>query len=189
MVENPHKPLPRVAFWLVPEARTRNLLQQLMRELARQHAGPDFLPHVTLCSCQRSATGGELAILAQHAARCSPLTMQATGLASSGQLTRALYVDLDPDAGVAELHAKLRERVALAPDPCWQPHLSLLYQELSRGERDTLTRSLSCPVATIRFTELWAVAIPAKLHRLDDLLDWRPLLRCRLAQAPGTAKI
>lgn len=181
--------LPRVAFWLVPEPHTRVILQDVIHRLAQRYAAPVFVPHVTLCSCARTPQGEELAALAHQAASLSPPTMQVTGPAAEGALTRALYLDLVPDEAAAALHARLRGQVSPGSSKAWRPHLSLLYQNLPRPMREALVRQQVTPVSTLRLTELWAVAIPAELTCLDNLVGWRTLLRCRLALAPGVDNI
>lgn len=172
--------LPRVAFWLVPRRQERAILQSIIVALANRYSVPAFVPHVTVYTCKRTQEQRELAVMAGLARRCRPFAMQRLGLSGKDRLTQALFASLQQDAAIVELSQLMRAGVPLPSNYHIEPHLSLLYQNISEAERETLVQEIQIPLRKISFDELWAVAIPDQLNTLDDLDDWQNLLICRL---------
>lgn len=176
--------LPRIAFWLVPRAHDRAMLQSIIVSLAKRYAAPVFVPHVTVYSCKRTQEQRELLVMAGLARRCRPFEMQCLGLSGKDRLTQVLFVSLQKDASTVALSRSLHADVPQPSNYKFEPHLSLLYQNISADDRDPLVRDIQIPLRKIIFDELWAVAIPDRLETLDDLGGWQNLLICRLDSAP-----
>lgn len=121
--------------------------------------------------------------MARYASGCQTMTISTEGLGSEETLTRALYVNLGSSGRLARLHKDLHDNVSLPSDYQLDPHLSLLYQDVSFPVREKLTQEIKFVAQELRFDELWAVAIPAALKTADDLEGWQMLLACRLASA------
>lgn len=172
--------LPRVAFWLVPQLIDRQKLEEHMASLAREFSSPQFVPHVTLYSCYRTPQQQELKLLARLAAGSKPVTLQAEGLCGKERLSQALYVDLKNDESSCHLYYAFAKGVTKPSEYIFDPHLSLLYQDLSVSERERVQSQLKIDLAEIRFDQLWAVAIPETLSVLKDFTNWQTLMICRL---------
>ena len=174
------KPLTRVAFWLLPERKIRKRLFQDIIQLANCFEAPIFLPHVTLYSCPRSSEQAELALLARLGRITKPFSLKVVALQSSHRLTQTLFLKLRQNTEASRLHRALHAGVPSASDYRFGPHLSILYQTISRQERKELLAQVEIPCGQLLFDELRAVAIPESLQRLEDFHDWQPLLSVRL---------
>jgi 2'-5' RNA ligase len=172
--------LPRVAFWLVPRLQERLLLGKIIASFAQQYSSPEFLPHVTLCSCDRSEARQELKLLASLAKSCAPFSMSVEASGSSDRLAQAFFLGLRKCEEAECLSQSFAAEVACAANYSFEPHLSLVYQNLPVAERNKLTTGWSSPLQTICFDQLWAVAIPAQIKTLQDFYGWQPLLACQL---------
>jgi hypothetical protein len=172
--------LPRVAFWVVPRLQERLLLEKMIASFAQQYSSPVFLPHVTLCSCDRSEASQELNLLALLAKSCAPFSMSVESLGSSDRLAQAFFLGLRKCKEAEYLSQSFAAEVACTANYSFEPHLSLVYQDLPMAERNKLTAGWSSPLQTICFDQLWAVAIPAKIKTLQDFYGWQPLVTCQL---------
>lgn len=170
------KELPRVAFWLVPSRHERAILQSIIVSLADRCSAPAFVPHVTVYTCARTQEQRELAVMAGLARRCRIFSMQRLGLSCKGFLTQALFASLQEDTATIELSQLLHAGVPQPSNYRLEPHLSLLYQNISVTDREVLAQDIQIPLLKINFDELWAVAIPDQLMTLDDLDGWQNLL-------------
>ena len=173
--------LPRVAIWLVPRQSDRSILDALIADLAGRFSAPEFVPHMTLCTCRRSSLQKALTVTAVLAGRCSPLTLRTDGLASGDRLTRALFARLVADTALQRLRGALQSELPQSPVHDFEPHVSLLYQFLPLAVRKRLTREAMLPLPEIGFDQIRAVAIPATIHAKEQLSGWQTLLSCRLA--------
>ncbi len=122
--------------------------------------------------------------MSRVAAQFQPVVMAAGSLYGSARLTQALFVELDLPQDAAAINAWLQRSVPLPSTYTFQPHLSLLYEQVSDAERKKLRDEINLGMELIVFDELWAVAIPGQLKSREDLVGWQVLLTCRLA--PGT---
>ena len=181
--------LPRIAIWLVPREPERKILQSLIAGLATRFSAPEFVPHVTVCSCRRSLPEQELAVTAALAERCPPLTLRTQGLACSERLTRAFFVRLASAEMLMWLRKSLQEALPHSSADDFSPHLSLLYQILPLADRVKLVEETRLPFREIIFDQIWAVAIPETINAAEDLSGWQPVFRRRLAYSKKTDKI
>lgn len=181
--------LTRVAIWLVPREPERKILQSLITDLATRFSAPEFVPHVTVYSCQRTSPQKELAITAALAGRCPPLTLRTEGLACSDRLTRAFFVRLASDETLLWLRKSLQKELPCSSADDFAPHLSLLYHFLPLADRLKLAGETRLPCKEIIFDQIWAVAIPEAINIAEHFSGWQTLFRCRLAYSQKTDKI
>lgn len=181
--------LPRVAFWLVPQQADRQKLEEHIASLAKEFSAPQFVPHVTLYSCFRTHQQLELAVLARLARQSKPIAMLSEGLSGKERMSRALFIDLQLGDSSFNLSRNLAEGVPEPSEYFFEPHLSLLYQDLSAITQKRLLKRLVIDFEQIRFDQLWAVAIPASLKGLEDFTGWQPLMICRLDSDKNAATL
>lgn len=183
------KTLPRIAFWLVPGKDKRLKLQKLIKTLAERFAAVPFVPHVTIYSCHRSPDQRELSIMTRLARNSSVFKMKTDCLACEDSLTRALTIRLRSNASIKALHRTLHQQVPRPSMYELRPHLSLLYQHMTAQTRKKLVEEIHIEMTHVDFEELWAVAIPARIISMSDLINWQILLTCRLASRENVATI
>lgn len=176
--------LSRIAYWLVPKEPERYELQKLIAGLAVCFKAPLFVPHVTLYSCRRTASSLDLPLLATLAATTPPVTMIVEHLACKEKLTQALFVKLQNNELATSLNRRLHAAVSQSSNYKFDPHLSLLYQNIPRAQRLELAGEIKLRSKKIRFDELWAVSIPEQLDTIKALSGWQLLLTVRLASRP-----
>ncbi len=173
--------LPRVAFWLIPQRPERSRLRQWIDDLAVRYDAPAFVPHLTIYSCHRTRQQHELVVLAALARRSEPLRLSVQGLDSGRSLTRSVFLVLQTNRFLESLHETLHQNVPQPSRYRCDPHISLLYRLLPTPLPSAETMVDNIDLATIRFDELRAVAIPETLQTAQDLIGWQTLLSCRLA--------
>lgn len=167
--------LPRVAFWLVPSPATRARWQGMIEQLAAELDAPVFAPHVTLYSCQRSVDDRERVVLKSMAKRFGPISLVPTGLETSIQFTRCLYLMFRDHPRLTRLHREIHAAVTNPSCYALAPHLSLLYHVLSEDIRRRLIMTLSVPAEPVTFTDVQLVAIPEFNGTPADVAYWEVL--------------
>lgn len=181
--------LPRLAIWLVPRQPERGILQALIADLADRFSAPGFVPHATVYSCRRSPLQNELAITAALARHCPALTLCTAGTASRDRLTRACFVRLGSNTTLRWLRQSLQNKLPPTAADDFEPHVSLLYQNLPETDRAKLAKEIWLPFDEICFDQIWAVAIPETIKGPENLTGWQTLLSCRLDSSVTTDKI
>jgi 2'-5' RNA ligase len=165
--------LPRAAVWLVPEDALHERLTGVIDDLARLWRTPRFEPHVTLLAGLRLDTS-ELTRHAHALARSlQPLDVTFTQVACRPEYHKAVFVEVDGGL-LPSTHARAAETFGVAPDPDYQPHLSLLYGNLSPEAKEVIRKRLG---------PRWDVA--GRLERLHVMrTEGAPASWIRLASVP-----
>jgi 2'-5' RNA ligase len=131
-----------LSLWLMPEGPTRETLGGLIDRLAARVGTTPFAPHVTLLP---GLSGPEADVLARArglAAELEPLSLAFTGLDGIDEHFRCLFFRAELSGALAGAHARAARRFGRAPDPRFDPHLSLVYGDLDAGGRADLRRDL-----------------------------------------------
>lgn len=115
-------------LFLEPSGRKREVLQDLIQQLAKKFDGPAFTAHVTLLSGISIENEEELMQkTAQLAADQSSFELSLDGLGMEDRYFRALYLRARENEALTSLHEEATELFSIQNDEPYIPHLSLLY--------------------------------------------------------------
>ena len=174
----------RFAVFLVPAPDDFRYAEGVIRELADRYDTPPFEPHVTLCtgSC---ADEGELAplrrALAGAAAETGPLSLRVTGLGTTEEYFRTLFIAFEDEPALRRLHEAAKGAAPGGSDYRFEPHLSLLYAEMPLAEKEMAARSVTLDRSEIRFREV-KIVTPDPVGGWIDTRRWKTLFRVRLGE-------
>lgn len=175
------------AFWLLPCPDDALRLQAIIDRLATTHAGPPFEPHVTLHVTALPAAADVDGALARVAERHAPLALAALATGHSENYFKALFVNLSGELqdgpGLADLRRDLVSELTAAgagmhPEAQasdgyrFDPHVSLLYGELTAATRAELASAQDLHGHTLRFDRIAAVRPAAGRRDLARVADW-----------------
>lgn len=160
------------AVWLVPAQADHDLLSVMNRDLAAHFNAPLFPPHLTVYLGADSKEDGLAKMLVSLASKLDPIEIQVRGIASSEALFRSIYIELDHQATLLKLSQSIARRLQHRELFTLEPHVSLLYKEISQEERAYGIRQINFDREKITFNAL-QVARPA-LHSNGwvDITDW-----------------
>lgn len=170
----------KIAFWLIPEAPKKRLIEKIIADLARDFGSVAFEPHVTVCSGRYTEQGLALA-LEEIRQRATKLTLRPIRLACSPQFKKALFMELEESPALRVLYAILKRRAARPCHYRLHPHLSLLYAHKPQEELRNIAGRISLPPQPIQFDEIAAVETPATCSRPQDVKAWMIIRRRPLA--------
>ena len=162
----------RISFWLVPAQPDKSRLQRIIFALANRFDGPRFEPHVTIYSGPRAREHDATRMLASAAQGVSEMVLSASGVESSGDFTKTLFLQFAPDDRLLQLHRELRRLSRDSSDYELSPHLSLLYANLPLETKAALARELMYPPA-IRFNMMKAIVSASPTQTRADVEAWR----------------
>jgi hypothetical protein len=153
-----------IALWLLPREPVATVCRQTVERLAQQYDAPIFLPHLTLGVVDKVPRPFQESL-------STPIVLRAGGVFSSALFTQTLFIRFR----ISPALAALRHLLGLGGE--YDPHLSLLYQNLSTDERATLTASLKLPFAEVEFDRVVAVRCANPTTGRADIEAWQMLLR------------
>lgn len=172
--------MPHLSYWLLPSATDRACFQHIIDTLAKTYEAPSFEPHVTIYSGIHSPSDDPAAILQQatNGIQCVRLCVET--LLYTDVFTKTLFVQFHPSPVLAAISETLRHAVSAASDYVLNPHLSLIYKQMSQETKQHLVSSLHIPQFEITFDEVSAVMSSGRTQSLEDVERWNTVYRKNL---------
>ncbi|HVF70781.1 MAG TPA: 2'-5' RNA ligase family protein [Chthoniobacterales bacterium] len=168
-----------LTYWLMPAEPTRSHFVMLIADFAERFDAPVFEPHVTLFAAgAETDNAADLLVRAVAGANfCHP---RVAGIGHSEEFTKTLFIQFDPDEGVAALNARFNAASNSHDKYEIDPHLSLLYKELPVAEKAALAAELSLPFREVTFESVKAVLSPADIRSRREVEAWQVIAEAKL---------
>jgi hypothetical protein len=168
-----------ITYWLCLAEPERSHFARLIGELAVRFDAPAFEPHVTIHVTSAEREKPET-VLDQTVKGCRPYRLSVLELDYSDKYTKTLFVQLVPDAALAQLSEDLR-RASISPsDYQLNPHISLLYKTMDEETKRRLAASIILPLTALNFSSVKAVLSSAEIKSRADVEAWRVIAECSL---------
>jgi Cyclic phosphodiesterase-like protein len=145
------------AVWLTPAPSDRRWLSKIIQDYAAAYQSPTFVPHVTVYSGICSAQEDLSATLLQLGGSLLPLSLEVTGLGYTENFFRSGFITFSPHEGLTALSVGIREHLQSPTDYRLEPHLSLVYKDLSLDQKRLAMLRVILSVQTITFDTLTVV--------------------------------
>ncbi len=168
-----------LAFWLLPAVEEKEFFASLLRGLAQRFDAPVFEPHVTLLGAEVDPFSA-LHVLKEVCASSAAIELTIAGIEWSSQYTKTLYVQFHPSPAASALSDAVRETLGCTAGYQFNPHLSLLYQELPEKTAREAAAGIRLPFANVKFDAVSVIATPVPIETRADVEAWQTLGACRL---------
>jgi 2'-5' RNA ligase len=145
------------AVWLTPAPSDRRWLSKIIQDYAAAYQSPTFVPHVTVYSGICSDKDDLSAILTQSVGLLLPLSLEVTGLGYTENFFRTGFITFAPHEALSMLSASIRNHLQSPTDYRLEPHLSLVYKDLSLDQKRLAMLRVILSVQTITFDTITVV--------------------------------
>lgn len=169
----------KISLWLVPTAADRILFQKLIDQLVQTYGAPRFTPHVTLYSGE-CTTESIPALVEQATQDVQSLCLKIDQLLYSAEFTKTLFVQFHPDPRLSQLSDTIRISVPQPSDYELNPHLSLIYCQMSQEVQQQLISELRIPRSQVCFDQIKAIATPKLVRTRQDVESWQEVWASKL---------
>jgi len=160
-----------ITYWLCPTLTARGNLSSVINGLAMRFDAPVFEPHVTVFTT--AVLDKDPAETLEQLRLDGPLQLSVRGLDCTDEFTKTLFIQFEPDAGLSRLSEELRSRAGTESEDELNPHLSLIYKDMSPHAKQELAGQIYIPFSEIAFDSIKAVLSPAKITSREDVESWR----------------
>ncbi len=158
--------------WLIPTAYQRDALFEIISDLSTQYGSPCFQPHLTI-GCGSLARPEQLGKIAEEACdSISPLTLPVKGIEHSSFYYKCVYLALESNPELALCFRKLAALPDTPLDFELQPHISLIYREISLEVRQKLVDQIKLDFETVVFDGIQFVLQVAGKTGDADVTSW-----------------
>jgi len=162
-----------IAYWLIPTEPARSYFQNLISDLAERYDAPEFEPHVTV-HVGVDCTDKVAELLSISTRRSRPITLRALNVSNSSEFIKTLFVTFDTSLQLQRLNQSIRKAAQESSTYQLNPHLSLLYKNMSTVDRNCLARLVEVPFTEVTFNSLKAVRCISPTKSRTDVEAWRP---------------
>ncbi len=164
-------PYTEYTLWLTPSGPTRSLLLSTIRRLAEEFDAVEFDPHVTVF-CGRSTDDEARAVVRRIAGRFGPLELTAARLDHSELYTKTLFLQFEDSALLRQVVEVVKDH-SRPSDYILNPHLSLLYKNLSADTRRKLCETIDIPMGYYLFDRLRMIETELPIEDDGPIRRWR----------------
>jgi hypothetical protein len=170
-----------LAYWLVPAERAGNFFASTIAELAARLDAPVFEPHLTVYASRKGKEDPK-EVLSSALANCGPFRLSVRDIQCSDEFTKTVFVRFEASAQLSRLSRALQHASALPDEYQLNPHLSLIYKEMTPETRVEVAASIQVPFTEVLFDSAKAVVCPTPIQSREDVEAWRVLATQRLAK-------
>jgi hypothetical protein len=160
------------AVWLLPSEEDTVLLGEIIRDLAAQFDAPLFRPHLTLYQGVEFEEDRLAETLDSLASSLGPIDLKIRAIASSEVFYRCIFIDLIQQAMLIKISRAILLSLQHQEPYALEPHVSLLYKELSQEERTNGLSRFQFPGKTITFHAIQVVRPARQSNGWRDSTDW-----------------
>jgi 2'-5' RNA ligase len=160
-----------IAYWLIPIEPARSYFQNIVNDLAKRYAAPEFEPHLTVhvgMDCTETVDQ----VLSNAGRSSKKIALQVLNVSSSSEFIKTLFVRFTRSTQLQQLNQSIRTAAEDSPDYQLSPHLSLLYKQMSIQDRRLLTHSIEVPFSQVTFDSLKAVRCVSPTRSRADVEAW-----------------
>ena len=168
-----------IAYWLMPSAPRRDFFATLIAEIAQRFDAPIFQPHLSIFAEPASAAHARR-VIKEVAADFGPIGMSVAGVRFSEEFFKTVFVQFFASAAVMQLSAAIQSRSVHAGSYHIDPHLSLIYKNMSPDDKNKLAGSLRLPFDEVMFDSVAAINVPNEARTRAGVESWEMVAERRL---------
>jgi hypothetical protein len=161
-----------IAYWLLPEAASREVFSREINGLARQFAAPLFEPHVTIFIAPENSRA-PLEVL--HEVGPVGIELAIHSIRFSGQFTKTLFVQFERNCALQQLGDAIWKASGARDRYLIEPHLSLLYAKLPSKTNQRLAGNIRLPFREVGFDSIYVMRCARPTTRAIEVEQWKLL--------------
>lgn len=170
----------KVSYWLIPSQEDRAFFQDIIDTLAREYDAPSFTPHVTIYSGDSAPDESPEELIKQAIQGVQPFSLRSDRILYSEEFTKTLFVQFHPNSILSQISQTLQCSSKHPSDYTLNPHLSLIYKQMSEEIQKNLTTSLTLPKSEVLFDEVMAISSPERTQTREDVESWQVICISKL---------
>ncbi len=163
----------KVSFWLIPSEEDRSFFQNIIDTLAQEYDAPTFTPHVTIYSGEYAPDESLAELIENATQRVQNFSLRVDKLLYTDEFTKTLFVQFHPSSILSKISETLQRSSRKSSDYNLNPHMSLIYKQMSEETKKNLATSLSLPKSEVFFNEVSAISTPARVQGREDVESWK----------------
>jgi 2'-5' RNA ligase len=172
----------KVSFWLIPSEEDRGFFQKIIDTLSLEYDAPSFTPHVTIYSGEYAPDESPAELIEKVTQEVQPFSLKVDKLLYTDEFTKTLFVQFKSSEILSKISQNLQSSSKNSSNFELNPHLSLIYKQMSEETKKNLTTSLTLPKSEVFFDEVRAISTPERVQKREDVESWKVIFIKKLQQ-------
>ena len=172
----------KVSFWLIPSEEDRAFFQEIIDTLSLEYDAPTFTPHVTIYSGEYAPDESPAKLIEKATQEVSSFSLRVNKLLYTDEFTKTFFVQFQSSATLTKISETLQTNSINQSNFVLNPHLSLIYKQMSEETKKNLTTSLTLPKSEVFFDEVRAISTPERVQKREDVESWKVIFIKKLQQ-------
>jgi hypothetical protein len=168
-----------IVYWLIPSKPERELFRAIIGILARQLDAPRFEPHLTISATRENPRSVRETF---KRIRLGPIRLRFRSVDWSNRFTKTLFVRFQRNRALDQLNAGLHRAAGIPAGVLRDPHVSLLYKQMSMSAKKQLATTIKLPFSRVSFDSIKAVRCAAPTQTGADVKAWKVVATKSLAK-------
>ncbi len=170
----------KVSFWLIPSEEDRAFFQEIIETLAREYDAPAFTPHVTIYSGEYAPDEVPAELIEKATQGVQSFSLRVDKVLYTEEFTKTLFVQFHPSAILSQISQSLLSSSRKPSDYALNPHLSLIYKQMSEEIKKNLATSINLPKSEVFFNEVQAISTSESVEKREDVESWKVICTNKL---------
>jgi len=129
-------------IWFLFDESDQEHIFQIIKELSNQYDCPAFIPHITALGLINTEFEEIDKIILNSIKGIKSFFIEKNKLSFSDEFWKTLFIDISPNKNLTEINQKLKKNLLSVQKYDFLPHISLMYKNISKNEKQKLVTSL-----------------------------------------------
>jgi len=129
-------------IWFLFAKTDQEYISQIMKELNNQYSCPAFIPHITAHGLIDLKFDKIEKIVLSSIKGIKSFFIEKNKVSFSDDFWKTLFIDISSNKNLTEINQKLKKNLFSVQKYDFLPHISLMYKNISKNEKQKLATSL-----------------------------------------------
>ena len=134
--------MPQYAIWLLFEKEDSKYISEKIQELSKNYHSPIFLPHITVYGLIKLNLDEIHKCVKKSVFNVKQFSVYKKSINHSEEFWKSVFVTLKDNTKLVSISERLTNDLKKFSDYKFEPHISLLYKDLSNSERKKLVNQI-----------------------------------------------
>jgi len=126
-------------IWFLFDKSDQEYISKIIKELSNQHSCPVFIPHITAHGLIDSKFDEIEKIVLSSIKGIKPFFIKKNKVSFSDDFWKTLFIEISQNNNLTEINKKLKAGLPLVQKYDFEPHISLMYKNLGKNEKQKLS--------------------------------------------------
>jgi len=131
-----------LGFWFLFDKDDEEYLLQIIKKLSDTYDSEIFIPHITAHGITNLQFNNINKKISDYIKNCESFVIMKNKLLFSNDYWKTLFIDIVQNKNMSKINEKLKYEIPIIEKYYFQPHISLIYQNLDKDEKIKLTKEL-----------------------------------------------